>query len=211
MGAYLGEAHLIIDDDTEKSPVEQWLGMVDLQASVSVHLPIRDLATACSTCSSMRSAVVGNVVPARLAKARRTAEEHAHTIRDKPAKMGALEYLQTAEEAAEAAVEATRKKKLSRKNDLGGFADHVLVEAAMRGKLQIYEPRIEAIQRQADETEDPDECERLFKEVQAIENEILFGGLVGLPPPTGPGGAAPPPADVTRMMQMLFNGGTISL
>lgn len=151
--------------------LEQWLEKAELVACALTQMSSRDLSAAAAVCQPMRTSINGMVVPERLTAARRQAKDHGFVIRDKPGNMSYLEYLHQAEEAARAAAKATA----DRRSGLPNFLDHILVEAAMRRKLDEINPRVQEILLQLKPDTNAATINRLHDEARALEDEIRFG------------------------------------
>jgi len=156
----------------------------DLLACVLQHLSPHSLAAACGAAPRLRTIGVNTVVPPRLDEARNRAKKFGYTIKDLAPGMSAVEYLFQAEGAAEAAESSAKKRAEGKRNSLPNYCDHIRVEAAMRQRLDEFEPRIEAIEARITPLASDNEIEMLHDEAHDLENEIFLGQSAanGMPP-----------------------------
>jgi nucleotide-binding universal stress UspA family protein len=160
-----------------ETALERLMGLADVLSCALTPLSPRDLAAASSTCRTFRSTIREVVVPDRLEKARATAKKHGFKVAEKPPEMSLVEYVHEAELAAAAASDSIAQKAKKQRENLAHFLDHILVEAAMRGQLGQYEPRVEALREKANDlTIDAD---KIHEEATDLEAQIMFGSLFG--------------------------------
>ena len=128
----------------------------------------------------MKTAVADAVVPPRLAAARAEAEKHGlgDELAPKTRGQGVVQGLHTAEGVAATAEEEAKKRRAQKRGTLPMFCDHIRVEAAMRRRLDDFEPRIAAIEAKAFSSTDA-EFKKLQDQAMALQNEVLMGGGFG--------------------------------
>ena len=168
----------------EDDAVHRVLQDHDLLACVLQHLSPHSLAAACGAAPRLRTIGVNTVVPPRLDEARNRAKSFGYTIKDLAPGMSAVEYLFQAEGAAEAAESSAKKRAEGKRKSLPNYCDHIRVEAAMRQRLDEFEPRIEAIEARITSLASDNEIEQLHDEAHDLENEIFLGqsAATGMPP-----------------------------
>ena len=186
----------------EIGPVQRVTDDKDLIACVLTHLSPRELAAACGTASAIKVAVVEVVVLSRLRAAVIAAKGHKCTLVKKPPGMGPVEYLSNCEDAVKAAEEQAKQKANERRRGFGPFCDHIRTEAAMRRRLDEFEPRIQALEAQYTSNISDAEVERLHHAAMALEEEI-FMGMMTMPGGMPGGGGMPGVANPLQLMQLL--------
>ena len=147
----------------------------DTLSDVLSFLTAKELAPTRRVCCAMLQ-VADSQVPHRLAQIRAKL-----SVKTLPEASMALHALHLAEEYA-------RGSEL--RNAISMYLDHIRVEAAMRGKLDEYQPRCDAIEGQFEPTTTREEFERLQAEAIAVEREIhtdMVHGLAILTLGPGPG------------------------
>lgn len=93
-------------------------------------------------------------------------------LEEKPARMSDVEYLFRVESAASESVKQAHKTAQRLRSDLPRFLDHIRVEAAMRLRLDEFEPRLHAIKVQIHDAPDED-IEALYARARSMEDNIL--------------------------------------
>merc|ERR1719161_686442 len=133
----------------------------------------------------MKTAVTEGVIPPRMAAARAEAAKHGCAIEALVAPGGALGVVQClykAEGAAAAAEEEAKKRAWTARSSLPNLLDHIRCEAAMRSRLDAFEPRLAAIEARLPKATDA-EVAAMQDEAMALQNEVFMGGgnFMGMP------------------------------
>ena len=186
--------------DAEPAPSQRVIDDKDLFACVLATLSPQDLAAACGAASAIKAAVVEVVVLNRLKLAVVAAKGYKCTLKKKPPGMGPVEYLFHSEKAVKAAEEKAKQAAIERRRGFPMFCDHIRTEAAMRGRLDEYEPRVQALEDQYSATASDAEVERLDEAARSLENEI-FMGMMAMP------GGMPAGANPLLQLMQAMNGG----